>query len=438
MSKILIVDDRPVNREFLLTLLSYGGDAVAEAADGAEGLAVARAFRPDLVIADIIMPTMDGFEFVRQIRADPVIAATKVIFYTASGLEDAARDLAEACGVHCILPKPSDPAEILAIVRETLGAAAAAAIPTLSKAFESEHLCLVTNCLAEKVDELEALNAGLEARVVERTAELAAANEELRGLNRLKDEFLAVVSHDLRSPLAGIEMLSGHLRSRSKMPELADFIRNMGIIADSAHHLHALVDDLLDIAKIEAGHARLDLSELCIGEVLRISAKALSFNAQTKDVTLDVDVASDDPLLRGDRLKLSQVFSNLLSNAIKFTPSGGKVRAQIAPECDGVVVTVADTGQGIPADALPHLFEKFTEAQRAGTSGESGTGLGLSIVRRLVELHGGTIEVASEVGHGSTFTVRLPFTSTTREVDPSDPPNARKSCSDRPAQLTHS
>jgi len=438
MSKILIVDDRPVNRELLVTLLNYRGDSVAEASDGTEGLAEARLFRPDLVIADIIMPTMDGYEFVRQIRADPVLAATKVIFYTASGLEPAARDLAEACGVACILAKPCDPEEILAAVGEALGGEGTPVVPAMSAAFASEHLCLVTNRLSVKVDELEALNAGLEARVVERTAELAAANEELRGLNRLKDEFLAVVSHDLRSPLSGIEMMSGVLRGRSRMVSPAEFDRNMETIGEAAHHLLALVNDLLDIAKIEAGHAQLDLTELHIHEVLHESAKALRFNAQAKGVVLAVEAENGEPPMWGDRLKLSQVFSNLLNNAIKFTPAGGTVRARVAHGSGGVAITVADTGRGIPAAALPLIFDKFSEAHRAGTSGERGTGLGLSIVRRLVELHGGGIEVASEVGHGSTFTVRLPFTSSTREVVRSDPQNTRDSYSGCPAQLTHS
>ena len=172
MTTILVVDDRPTNREFLVTLLGYGGNRVLEAGDGAEGLTLAKAELPDLVIADIIMPTMDGYEFVRQLRAEPLIAATPVIFYTAGYLEEAARNLAESCGVKRILIKPSDPEEILATVNEVLGSPALAPVPVVTEAFDREHLCFVTNALSGKVNELEMLNAELDERVKQRTSEL--------------------------------------------------------------------------------------------------------------------------------------------------------------------------------------------------------------------------------------------------------------------------
>jgi signal transduction histidine kinase len=406
MSTILVIDDRPTNREFLVTLLGYAGHRVLEAGDGAEGLACARAQRPDLVIADIIMPTMDGYAFVRQLREEPAIAATPVIFYTASYLEEAAQKLAVACGVTRILVKPSDPAEILAAVAEALGSAAAPP-PMVDETFDREHLHLVTNKLAAKVDELEAFNDALEEMVRTRTGELAKANEELRDLNRMKDEFLAVVSHDLRSPLSGIQMISTIMRGRNRMTP-ADFDRNLETIAEAADHLLSLVNDLLDIAKIESGHASLEISELRVGDVISTSAKALSFNAHAKGVSLMIHGTLEEPAIEGDRLKLSQVFSNLIGNAIKFTPKGGEIRINIVHHDEETTVEIADTGQGIAPDALPHLFEKFGQRHSIGTAGERGTGLGLSIVRQLVELHGGTIEVVSEVGCGSTFTVHLP------------------------------
>ena len=311
MPTILVIDDHPLNREFLVDLLGYGGNRVLEAGDGAEGLALAEVERPDLVIADIIMPTMDGYAFVQRLRDEPSIAATPVIFYTAGYLEDAAGKLAKACGVRHILIKPADPEVILAAVAEALGSSALP-LPMVPESFDREHLSLVTNKLAAKVDELEALNEALEERVKTRTIALAEANEELLALNRMKDEFLAVVSHDLRSPLSGIEMMSKVMIGRSHRTSPADFDRNMETITDAAHHLLELVNDLLDIAKIESGRATLDLASLRVGDVVRASAKVLGFNASAKGVLLKIHSPAEEPLMEADQLKLSQVFSNLI------------------------------------------------------------------------------------------------------------------------------
>jgi signal transduction histidine kinase/DNA-binding response OmpR family regulator len=157
MATILIVDDRPTNREFLVTLLGYGGHRLLEAADGAEALALVRAERPDLVMADILMPTMDGYEFVRQLRADPAIASTAVIFSTAHYHEQEAQALAHACGVAHILPKPCEPDVVLRTVDAALGHLPRPATPP-SEAFDREHLRVLTDKLSQKVDELTTLN----------------------------------------------------------------------------------------------------------------------------------------------------------------------------------------------------------------------------------------------------------------------------------------
>jgi PAS domain S-box-containing protein len=165
MAIILIVDDRPANREYLVTLLGYGGHRLLEAADGAEGLALARAERPDLVIADILMPTMDGYEFVRQLRADPAVAGTPVIFYTAHYLEREARALADACGVSHILSKPAQPETVLRTVDAALGMAPPPAPAPAAEDFDREHLRLLTDKLSQKVDELRRANERLSALV---------------------------------------------------------------------------------------------------------------------------------------------------------------------------------------------------------------------------------------------------------------------------------
>jgi len=179
MAKILIVDDNPPNRDMLRTLLGYAGHTVLEAADGGQGLEVAQADPPELIIADIVMPTMDGFEFVRRLRGNPVIGSTQVIFYTAAYYESEARKLAGDCGVAHILTKPSEPAEILNTVNEALGLAAAPLAPPTFDEFDRDHLKLLTNKLSQKITELEAVGLRL-SELIELGQELASEhNAEL-------------------------------------------------------------------------------------------------------------------------------------------------------------------------------------------------------------------------------------------------------------------
>ncbi|HEY0957287.1 MAG TPA: response regulator, partial [Roseateles sp.] len=163
MARVLVVDDQAVNRDLLVTLLKYAGHEPLEAADGHLALTQARAAHPELVICDLLMPTMDGYEFVRQLRADPAIAHTQVIFYTATFMEREARQLAQACGVSRVLIKPTEPQEILRVIAQSLQGAPAAEPLADTAQFDREHLRLLTDKLALKVNELEAANQRLSA-----------------------------------------------------------------------------------------------------------------------------------------------------------------------------------------------------------------------------------------------------------------------------------
>ena len=192
MATILIVDDRPTNREFLVTLLGYGGHRLLEAADGAEGLAVVRAERPDLVIADILMPTMDGYEFVRQLRADPAIADTRVVFYTAHYHEPEARKLAAACGVSDVLTKPCEPEVVLRTVAAALGHASPPASAPAAEEFDREHLHLLTDKLSQTADELQRSNERLTA-IVELGQQLGSERDPARLLQIFCSEAREIV-----------------------------------------------------------------------------------------------------------------------------------------------------------------------------------------------------------------------------------------------------
>lgn len=413
MATILILDDRAANREFLVTLLGYVGHTLIEAEHAEEALALARAARPDLVIADVLMPAIDGFEFVRRLRNDPQIASTRVVFYTATYLESEARSLAEACGVVHLLAKPAEPQAVLQMVQLVLGEPQAYQPPPQEESFEQEHQSLLLNKLLQKVDELEMVNAGLERRVAERTAELAEANVRLSELNAFKDNLLAIASHDLRSPLGAIQTTADFLLDDPSISsESRRLIKN---IYSSAQRLSDMVRKLLDLSRLEAGKVELDLMMLRVGDVAAQAIEGLTVTARSKQITCSLHVQPGEIMILADWTKLSQIFTNLLSNAIKFTPQQGAVYVDVASSIDGVSIQIADTGMGIPAEELPHLFEKFKRVHRCGTAGEQGNGLGLAIVRQLVDLHGGTIEVESKALHGSTFHIYLPYRSDERQ-----------------------
>jgi signal transduction histidine kinase len=235
--------------------------------------------------------------------------------------------------------------------------------------------------------------------------ERAAAHARLHDLNRRKDEMIAVVSHDLCSPLTGVRMVIHMLRQENgeSKEELLD------LMDQSARRMVSMVRGLLDVAKIEANEdEQLEREDVLISDIIKHSIEPLKINADAKHIALKLDVVPNEPFIYGDRLRLSQIFNNLLSNAVKFTPHGGSVSVNVEPVSDEVRVTVKDTGLGIPPADLPHIFDKYYQASTKATDGEKGTGLGLAIVREMVSKHGGRIDVASELGRGTTFRVLFP------------------------------
>jgi signal transduction histidine kinase len=235
--------------------------------------------------------------------------------------------------------------------------------------------------------------------------ERAAANARLHEVSRRKDEMIAVVSHDLCSPLTGFRMVINLLRDGSEKPspELLD------IMDHSARRMVSMVRGLLDVAKLESAQPELECEELRVSDIVRQSMEPLSINANAKHIKLQLEVAPAEPPLYADRLRLSQVFNNLLSNAVKFTSPGGMVTVTVAPVQGNVRIAVKDTGLGISKKDLPHIFDKYYQASNKPTAGEPGTGLGLAIVRELVLLHHGQIDVTSEVNQGTSFVVSLPL-----------------------------
>lgn len=235
-----------------------------------------------------------------------------------------------------------------------------------------------------------------------------AARAEAEAANRMKDEFLATLSHELRTPLTAILGWSHLLRS-GKLP--ADTIASaVETIERNAKSQSQLIDDLLDVSRIITGKLSIEARPITLTSIVEAAVNSVRPAAEAKEITLDLDIAAANGLVWGDPNRLQQVAWNLLSNAIKFTGAGGHVGVQLACVNSHVQIIVRDTGQGIGADFLPHVFDRFRQADGTTTRAHGGLGLGLAIARYLVELHGGTIEAASAgVGQGTTFTVQLPL-----------------------------
>jgi len=233
------------------------------------------------------------------------------------------------------------------------------------------------------------------------------ARESAEAANRAKDEFLAMVSHELRSPLNAILGYTWILRSESTVSE--NIKKATAVIERNAKAQLQIIEDLLDSARIIAGKLRIEPVLVDLTPVLESALDVVRSAAEAKGVTLITDFDAEPEQVLGDPARLQQVISNLLSNAVKFTSAGGKVELQMRSNADHTCIVVRDTGKGIHPSFLPFVFDRFRQADPLSVRRVGGLGLGLSLVKHLVELHGGTITAASEgIGHGATFTVTLP------------------------------
>jgi len=253
------------------------------------------------------------------------------------------------------------------------------------------------------IEDLREAHEKLEQRVAERTAQLEQAHRDAQLANRAKDEFLAMLGHELRNPLAPIITALELMEMRG--PDVLK--RERTIIERQTQHLSVLVDDLLDVARIARGIVKLEIERVSLTDAIAKAVETTSplFEQQRHELVLDV---ADDLAVNGDPARLAQIFANLLSNAAKYTDPGGRITVKATPRGDEVAIAVADNGRGIERDMLPRVFDPFVQEQQKLDRSRGGLGLGLAIVRNLVQLHGGRIEGESDgIGKGSTFTVHL-------------------------------
>ncbi len=286
---------------------------------------------------------------------------------------------------------------------------------TVSRGIEHRRLMLVER---QARAGLEELNRELERRVEERTAELQRANDELAEANRAKDIFLATLSHELRTPLTPILGWVNLLRAGGAASDPAMLAQGLDAVERNARLQARLVDDLLDVSRVISGKLRIESEPVNICKVVELAAETVRADAEARDIRLSIELPDCPLVVQGAPVRLQQIVWNLMSNAVKFTPRAGLVSVRAWREGTEARVEVTDTGIGIAPEFLPHVFDRFRQADGSTTRQYGGLGLGLAIVCALVELHGGWARAESEgLGKGARFTLGLPCAVAVEEPD---------------------
>jgi len=360
--KVLVVDDDPKNRELLRNLLEAKGHSVTEAESGQKALGTVKATRPDVVLLDVMMPGMDGFEVCRRLKGNPDTAPIPVLMVTA--LEERSdRITGIDAGANDFLTKPVDPQDVVLRVRNAVAA---------KKLYD----------------------------------QLQESYDRLKELEVLRDNLTHMIVHDLRSPLTGIMgfMQLVQMQAGQKLDDTES--QFLGKALASCSTLLEMINSLLDVNRLEEGKmplkpARCDLRALA-DEAIE------TLGAATEGIKLRFDRPTEEVIAHCDPEVVRRIIANLLGNAIRFTPKEGEVRLALESDPERARVSVTDSGPGIPPDYREKIFDKFGQVEAREDNRKYSTGLGLTFCKLAVEAHGGRIGLVSEVGRGSTFWFELP------------------------------
>ena len=418
---ILLVDDQPARLLTYETILEDLGLSLVCARSGLEALEKLMKQEFAVVLLDVSMPDMDGFEAAALIHEHPRLEKTPIIFVTGVHVSELDRLKGYQLGAVDYVSIPVVP-EILrskvSVLVELYCKRGELKATNRTLAQVNQQLAEANTTLqAEKTRELEALNSTLS----QANAELAAANRSLqteiaerarvelalKEADRHKDEFLAMLAHELRNPLAPIYNAVQLMRRKQlDDPQLA---WSRDIIERQTAHLSRLVDDLLDVSRITRGKINLNKESLEISNLISRAVETTHPLIVERSHDLVLDVPEEPLKVLGDPTRLTQALGNVLSNAAKYTERGGRIAIGVRRDGAEVAIRVTDTGEGIPADLLPVIFNLFTQLDRTSGHAQGGLGIGLALVRRLVEMHGGSVTAHSDgVGKGSEFVIRLP------------------------------
>jgi signal transduction histidine kinase len=354
---VLVVDDNDSARYVKNRTLTAAGFRVTEARTGFEALRLAHSEKPELVLLDIKLPDIDGFEVCRRLRADPVTSSIAIVQITASYEHPDYQVRGLEGGADIFLLAPIDPNVLVANVRAML--------------------------------------------------RLRRAENALRESDRRKDEFLAVLAHELRNPLAPIRnSLTLLEQARISDPKVR---AAQAIMRRQLDQMVRLIDDLLDVSRINQNKLELRKSNTTVRYVLDMALETARPGIEASGHEIVIQLPKEPIHIFGDPVRLGQVFANLLTNSAKYMEPGGRISITAEREEDVVAVSVADTGYGIDKMALPRMFQMFAQSHQDTGAPRGGLGIGLALVKRIVEMHAGTVAAESPgIGKGSTFTIRLP------------------------------
>lgn len=378
---ILIVDDDVKNLQALEHMLERPDRTVMKATSGDEALRCLLSHDMAVMLLDIRMAEMDGYETAALIRKREKTQALPIIFLTAFNKDDA----------------------------DVLKGYSFGAVDYIFKPIVPDIVCAKVDIFVELYKRTRALirkNEDLER--AEQT--LLHMNQQLAELNRLKSSFVSVASHEIRTPVTGIKGYVENMLSGLTGPLTEKQQHYLGRVASNVDRLMRIIDELLDIARIEAGQIQLQLDKVNVSQLIADVAESLQPLAMQKQIRFQQDTSQvSDLYVKADEGKLHQVLTNLVHNALKFTPLGGRVDVEAVPKEPGIVqITVRDTGPGIPASDLPRIFDRFYSGPSVPPDAR-GAGLGLAISKSLITLHGGHLSVSSTPGQGSQFFVDLPI-----------------------------
>jgi signal transduction histidine kinase len=386
-TQILLVDDNPANLLALEAALEVLDADLITAHSGYEALRHLLNHDCAAIILDVKMPGIDGFETAALIRQRKRSEHTPILFLTAFK-DDEHLYRGYGLGAVDFLLKPIAP--------EVLRSKVNVFIELAKKAVVLERLA----------EEVRVLNASLEEEVQKRTAELRSAQLAADAANKAKSRFLANMSHELRTPLNAVIGYSEMLAEEAAERGAEDFIPDLKKIRRAAAHLLQLINDILDLSKIEAGKMTVSAQTFDVCDLLEDVSNAIAPMMERHRNHMTIDCPPGPILMTSDQIKVRQCLLNLLSNAAKFTKTGD-VRIRVARDGGQIVFRVSDTGPGMTPEQSARLFEPFTQVHIDQNSG--GTGLGLAITRRICELLSGSVSMQSEAGKGSTFSLSLPF-----------------------------
>lgn len=374
MPRILHIEDDPANRLLVRKLLQAAGHEVIDAADGLEGVRLAFAQRPDLVLVDLNIPGLDGFEVALRLRGEPSLAGVPIVAITAEG----DRETSLAVGCDGFLQKPIDARSFSTVIQRYLKGAKEAPAPDAKSARLMEQSQRIVAHLEEKV------------------AELSRANARLRELDHARTEFYRNISHELATPMTPIVGYVKLLKDEELGPLNKAQQKALRSMDDCVRRLRGLIDNLLDVTGVETGRLRFHHVDYDFLDTTRRAIAAVADRIAESKVTLVEDLPRGPLTAWGDASRLQRAVAALLDNAAKFTPAGGAIGVRVSKLPSGhYELCVADTGPGVRADQTARIFEPFYQVDGSPTREHGGVGVGLAIARRTARGLGGDVRVAS-------------------------------------------